>query len=142
MSALIQNGVRNFLSGLTKKGVQVNLAGQNLHIKAHSPISSEITKTLKARKPEIVRMLQMQETVEEYRRKDWVKIFSTYLNSALYLIRDESVIVPDPTLPKYAQAELEALGGLDLSELKTLHQAKLIFNGTIHRNDNNKMKDV
>jgi len=84
----------------------------------------------------------LQEAIELYRKQGWVKIFSTYLKTELYLIRDKSVKVPDLTIPKYTQAEVDALGDLNLDELRTMHQAKVIFKGTIHRGGNHKMDDV
>ena len=41
-------------------------------------------------------------------------------------------------IPRYTQAELDALKGLNLDELKTLHEAKVLFGGTIHEKEANK----
>ena len=40
--------------------------------------------------------------------------------------------VPDSSLPKYTQAEIEALKGLTIEELQIMHEAKKLFGGTIH----------
>ena len=46
-------------------------------------------------------------------------------------MKNKSTRVPDPSIPKYTKEETEALTGLTLDELKTLHEAKVIFKGKI-----------
>ncbi|KMP11203.1 hypothetical protein UR09_03980 [Candidatus Nitromaritima sp. SCGC AAA799-A02] len=74
----------------------------------------------------------LEEAVRLYRRHGWVKIFSTYLNQAIYLVKNQKVKVPNPAIPRYTQGEVEALKGLTFEELKTLYEAKVIFEGKIN----------
>lgn len=71
------------------------------------------------------------EAVRLYREQGWIQIYSTHLGTRLYIVRDDQVKVPSSAIPKYTQNELEALKGLDLDELRTLHEAKMIFTGKI-----------
>ena len=111
---------------------------------------------LKHRKPEIIRELQspeddvqfgkladlysraklpnrihLEEAVSLYQKRGWVQIFSGYLKQNIYLVKNKAIRVPDPSILRYAKEETEALRGLTLDELKTLHEAKQLFKGTI-----------
>ena len=66
-----------------------------------------------------------------YKKQGWVRIFSGYLNKSIYLVKDETVKVPDPSILKYTQHEVESLRDLSIDELKTLCSAKEIFFGAI-----------
>ena len=66
-----------------------------------------------------------------YKKQGWIKIFSGYLNKSIYLVKDETVKVPDPTILKYTQQEVESLRDLSIDEIKTLCSAKEIFFGVI-----------
>ncbi len=74
----------------------------------------------------------INEAVELFKRRGWVQIWSTYLSESIYLVRHKSVKVPDNSLLKYTQAEIEALKDLTLEELQTMHEAKKLFGGTVH----------
>jgi hypothetical protein len=63
---------------------------------------------------------------------------STYLNESIYLVKHKSTQVPDPSLPKYTQTEVDALRSLSLDELKTLHEAKKIFGEAISKKEKKK----
>jgi hypothetical protein len=76
--------------------------------------------------------LKLEEIVCRYRERGWIQIYSTRLNVNIYFLRHKSIKVPDSSLPKYTKAEVDALRGLSLDELKTLHEAKIIFGGNIH----------
>ena len=78
------------------------------------------------------RSIHIEEATRLYQKRGWVQIFSGYLNQSIYLVRNKSVSVPDPSIPRYTKEETEALSGLTLDELKTLHEAKVIFKGEIH----------
>jgi hypothetical protein len=75
--------------------------------------------------------IHLKEAVHLYKRRGWIRIFSAYLNQSIYLVRNKWVKVPDPTLSKYTQNEIEALKGLSWEEAQTLHKAKVLFNGEI-----------
>ena len=66
-----------------------------------------------------------------YKKQGWIRIFSDYLNKSIYLVKDEAVEVPDPSIPKYTQHEVESLRDLSIDEIKTLCYAKEIFFGAI-----------
>jgi hypothetical protein len=72
-----------------------------------------------------------EEAVRLYRERGWVKIWSGYLEESIYLVRDELVRVPDRSIPRYTQGEAEALNGLTIDEIQTLHEAKIVFKGTV-----------
>ena len=78
------------------------------------------------------RSIHITEATRLYQKRGWVQIFSCFLNQSIYLVRNKSVSVPDPSIPRYTKEETEALRGLTLDELKTLHEAKVIFKGEIH----------
>ncbi len=78
------------------------------------------------------RSIHINEATRLYQKRGWIQIFSGYLNQSIYLVKNKSTRVPDPSIPKYTKEETEALRGLTLDELKTLHEAKVIFKGKIH----------
>lgn len=77
------------------------------------------------------RTIHINKAAELFNKRGWIQIFSGYLNSNLFLVRNKKIRVPDPSLPKYTEKEAMKLHGLTLDELKTLHDAKVIFNGEI-----------
>ena len=77
------------------------------------------------------RSIQIQEATKLYRERGWIQIFSGHLNQSVYLVKNKSIKVPDPSIPRYTKEETEALRGLTLEEIKTLHDAKVIFKGEI-----------
>ena len=78
------------------------------------------------------RSIHIEEATHLYQKRGWIQIFSGYLNRSVYFVKNKSTRVPDPSIPKYTKEETEALRGLTLDELKTLHEAKVIFKGEIH----------
>ena len=77
------------------------------------------------------RSIHIEEATHLYQKRGWIQIFSGYLNQSVYLVKNKSTRVPDPSIPRYTKEETEALSGLTLDELKTLHEAKVIFKGEI-----------
>ena len=77
------------------------------------------------------RSIHIEEATRLYQKRGWVQIFSGYLNQSIYLVKNKSTRVPDPSIIKYSQEEIESLNGLTLDEIKTLHEAKMIFKGEI-----------
>ena len=75
------------------------------------------------------RSLQIQQAKSDYKRYGYIKIFSTHLDQAVYLARDERVAkrVPDQSLPVFTETELECLQGLELAEAKVLMEGKMVF---------------
>ena len=78
------------------------------------------------------RSIHIEEATHLYQKRGWIQIFSGYLNQSVYFVKNKSTRVPDSSIPKYTKEETEALRGLTLDELKTLHEAKVIFKGKIH----------
>lgn len=134
MNTTAETPVSDLLLGLAEKGISVSLDGGNLRLRSMKAglITSEVKATLSQRKPEIVKTLRNDQAIEDYRKNGFIKIFSCFLNQSIYLVRNKSVSVPDPSIPRYTKEETEALRGLTLDELKTLHEAKVIFKGEIH----------
>ena len=77
------------------------------------------------------RSIHIEEATRLYQKRGWIQIFSGYLNQSIYLVKNKSTRVPDPSIIKYSQEEIESLNGLTLDEIKTLHEAKMIFKGEI-----------
>ena len=77
------------------------------------------------------RSTHITEATRLYQKQGWIQIFSGYLNQSVYFVKNKSTRVPDPLIPRYTKEETEALRGLTLDELKTLHEAKVIFKGEI-----------
>ena len=78
------------------------------------------------------RSIHITEATRLYQKRGWIQIFSGYLNQSIYLVKNKSTRVPDPSIIKYSQEEIESLNDLTLDEIKTLHEAKVIFKGEIH----------
>ena len=77
------------------------------------------------------RSIHIEEATRLYQKRGWIQIFSGHLNQSVYLVKNKSIKVPDPSIPRYTKEETEALRGLTLEEIKTLHDAKVIFKGEI-----------
>jgi hypothetical protein len=153
--------IGTLICDLSEKGVKLSVISGDLKVDApKGKVTSNILGVLKDRKPEIIKELQspkdaiqfgkladpyssaklpnrihIEEAVRLYNERGWVKVWSTYLNAPIYLTKHRSTQVPDLSLPKYTQAEVKALKGLSLDELKTLHEAKVLFGGTIHEKE-------
>lgn len=149
--------VGTLICDLNEKGIKLSVQKGNLKVDApNGTVTSSVLEMLKKRKPEIIKELEglcdeiqfgkmaslyrdaklpnrihLEEAAQVYRERGWLQIFSAHLNQSIYLVRNQAVKVPDPSIPRYTQEETEALRHLTLDELKTLHEAKLIFNGTI-----------
>ena len=80
---------------------------------------------------------QFDQAIKLFKERGWIQVWSTYLNESIYLTRHKSTQVPDPSLAKYTKDEVDALRGLSLDELKTLHEAKVLFRGNIFKKQRN-----
>ncbi len=156
MSALTMP-IGTLICDLSEKGVRLSVISGDLKVDAlKGKVTSNILEVLKDRKPEIIKELQspeddiqfgktvslyrgaklpnriqIEEAVHLYQKRGWIQIFSGYLNRSVYFVKNKSTRVPDPSIPRYTKEETEALRGLTLDELKTLHEAKVIFKGEI-----------
>ena len=74
----------------------------------------------------------IQEATRLYRKRGWIQVYSTYLKANIYLVRNKAIHVPYPSILRYAESEIDALRDLSLEEIKTLHEAKIIFKGVIN----------
>jgi len=78
-----------------------------------------------------IRSIHLKEATQLFKKRGWVQIYSTYLKTSLYLVRNKWIKVPDRTIPRYCPEEVASLRGLSTDEVRTLHEAKGIFGGTI-----------
>ena len=150
--------IGTLICDLSEKGVKLSVISGDLKVDApKGKVTSNILGVLKDRKPEIIKELQspkdviqfgklaapyssaklpnrthIEEAVSLYQKRGWVQIFSGYLKQNIYLVKNKATRVPDPSIPRYTKEETEALRGLTLDELKTLHEAKQLFKGTIN----------
>jgi hypothetical protein len=75
--------------------------------------------------------IYLEEATRLFQKRGWVQIWSGYLKQSIYLVKDKKIIVPDLTLSRYTQDEIESLKGLSWEETQTLHKAKVLFKGEI-----------
>ena len=125
--------VKELLRRLAADGVALFPDGADLRFRADHPIDDGTLETLKERKPEILRALDISQAVENFKRDGFIQIFSAYLGESIYLVRDEKAAseVPNKELPIYFVCELAPLRDLNLDELRTMHEVKKIFGGVI-----------
>ena len=100
--------------------------------------AEELAQTIDCEKSELSekRSIHITEATRLYQKRGWIQIFSGYLNQSIYLVKNKSTRVPDPSIIKYSQEEIESLNDLTLDEIKTLHEAKQLFKGTINGGEN------
>lgn len=72
----------------------------------------------------------------------WIEIKSPVLETNLYIIRNDSIETPDPSLPRYTLAEVEALRGLSDSREKYIHKMKMLYKGKIAGDDSLSHEDI
>jgi len=81
------------------------------------------------------RLLKIDQAVKDYKLDGFLKIFSTKLNRAVYLVKDEKVKkrVPDKSLQVFLESEIKGFRGLSRDEILLLIEARTIlnFNGVI-----------
>ena len=77
------------------------------------------------------RSICLEEVSRLYRERGWIEIYSSLLDSKIYLVRDSKIKTPDRRILRYAQSELDSLQGLSTDELKVIHEAKKAFGGII-----------
>ncbi len=149
--------VGTLICDLSEKDIKLRVESGDLRVEApKGRITPYVLRVLKDRKPEIIRELKgvdeeiqfgkmaslyrdaklpnrihLNKATRLYLKQGWVQIYSTYLASNIYLVRDDSIKVPDRSILKYTQAEIQPFKGLTLDELRTLHEAKVIFEGKI-----------
>lgn len=127
---------------MLRRGFRFQINGEELRCRGtREQLSPELLQQLKHRKPEIlsyfnsvqpsIRSIQLEEASQLYRERGWVKIWSCFLNQAIYLVKNDAVKTPKSEIPRYTESEILALNGLNLEELKTLHYAKELFGGSI-----------
>ena len=123
---------------MVQRGFQFHQDGNNLHIRGVSePLTSELIQQLRHYKPKIlsylnsirsnIRSIHVTDAIKLFRERGWIQIFSTHLNQSVYLVKDDSIRVPNNSIPRYTRSEAEALMGLSLKEIITLH----VFKGNI-----------
>ena len=78
-----------------------------------------------------ISFIHINEAARTYQERGWVEIYSSLLDSKIYLVRDSKIKTPDRRILRYAQSELDSLRGLSIDELKVMHEAKNDFGGII-----------
>lgn len=99
-----------------------------------SPLETVEVKNLLVNQSEKIiesRFLQILEAVTLYKMQGWIRIHSSYLAKDIYLKKNKWTKVPNRELAVYTENEIKALKDLSKEELMTLHDAKVIFQGTI-----------
>ena len=155
--SVMEKEVGTLICDLSEQGIKLSVNQGNLKVDApKGRVTPDVLRVLKDRKPEIIKELKgvdgefqfgktaslyrsaklpnrihLDEAIHLYLERGWIQIYSTYLESNIYLVRDDAIRVPDPSIPKYTQAEIQSLKYLTLDELKTLHEAKVLFKGKI-----------
>ena len=76
-------------------------------------------------------MIEMMDAVKLYKQRGWIQILSNRLKKSIYLVRNENVIVPNPDIPRYTQDEVLYMDGATADGLVTIHEAKVLFGGSI-----------
>ena len=80
-------------------------------------------------------VLQLPQAVKEYKRYGYIKIWSTVLDEAIYLAKDEETgkRVPDQRLPVFTEDDLKELDAKTLTpqEAKLIMSTKSVFGGSI-----------
>jgi len=66
-------------------------------------------------------------------KEGYVEVFSALLLETFYIIRNQAVKTPDPSLVRYSLQEIQALKGLSKEELRYMHFAKKEFEGDVIR---------
>ena len=162
--SVMEKEVGTLICDLSEQGIKLSVNQGNLKVDApKGRVTPDVLRVLKDRKPEIIKELKgideeiqfgktaslyrgaklpnrihIEEAVRLYREQGWVQVWSTYLNAPIYLTRHKSTQVPDPKLATYTKDEIDALKELNWDELKTLHEAKVLFGGTIHEKETNR----
>jgi len=84
-------------------------------------------------------LLQIQQAAQDYKRYGYIKIFSTVLGEAVYLVKHKGVAerVPDQSLPVFTEKDLLELDARELPpELtKTILECKVLFGGSIAKKE-------
>ncbi len=80
-------------------------------------------------------VLQLPQAVKEYKRYGYIRIWSTVLDEAIYLAKDEETgkRVPDQRLPVFTEDDLKELDAKTLTpqEAKLIMSTKSVFGGSI-----------
>ena len=155
--SVMEKEVGTLICDLSEQGIKLSVNQGNLKVDApKGRVTPDVLRVLKDRKPEIIKELKgvdgefqfgktaslyrsaklpnrihLDEAIHLYLERGWIQIYSTYVESNIYLVRDDAIRVSDPSIPKYTQAEIQSLKDLTLDELKTLHEAKVLFKGKI-----------
>ena len=95
--------------------------------------AEELAQTIDCEKSELSEQssIQIKEAIRLYQERGWIEIYSSLLDSKIYLVRDSKIKTPDRRILRYAQSELDSLRGLSIDELKVMHEAKKAFGGII-----------
>jgi len=109
-------------------------------IKAPKPILSDAEIAKKAQ-DEKTTGIPTEKAAQLIKERGWVEITAPLIKTNIYLIADPAKSKwkhykppPNPDLPRYTLAEIEALNGLIPKYVRMMHIRKKIFKGTIQEN--------
>jgi hypothetical protein len=51
------------------------------------------------------RSIYITKATHLYQKQGWIQIFSGYLNQSVYFVKNKSIRVPDPSIPRYIKQE-------------------------------------
>jgi len=88
--------------------------------------------------PALDRAKSIEEATRLFKKRGWIQIFSGHLQENFYLIRHERIKTPSLDYPRYTLKEIQAVAGLSIEELQTMHEAKQIFSGAISHGEGKK----
>lgn len=85
------------------------------------------------------RVLKFQQATKDLKMDGYLKLYSTVLDQAFYLVRDQTAAekVPDKSLKFFTIKELQLLKGHSEKEKMLLIKAKIIFNSVIKEKKTN-----
>ena len=113
----------------------INSAWESCLVCGEPRVDEELTAVLESHGDTCVandrKAIHLEEAVRLYRERGWVQIYSSFIKTSFFLVKDNSVEVPESNIAKLTQSELDSLKGLSREELLTMHEAKMIFGGTI-----------
>ena len=77
--------------------------------------------------------LQILQAMQDYKRYGYIKVYSTVLGKAVYLVKNEQVAkqVPDRILPTFLESDVEAMRDLGKEEAKFIMESKILLGGRI-----------
>ena len=149
--------VSELLSELESRGTRVEVHGDRLRIQPPESVDEALLEAIRAHKGELVELLRPECCVADavavgVEPEQWpitaaellamplsefaearrvVRVVSSVLGEVVIFASDNAVVDPGESLVVYRAVELRELIGLSEEDLKTVHEVKRVFQGTI-----------